>query len=159
MINKLAKKEICEKLQQGRSVYEIAMRQSLPTAKRVIDDELCSKDIQNLLHKFLEKDVITPSEIVQIEKELQVSGKHVAVWKLLGIVHGKSESEIDAFIRVILGEKFIALAYFIDEMIERVKHVKKNQEETPPLTRDKNHQICKILTILLFFLIKSFHDR
>lgn len=144
----MKKNVICKKLQQGRSVYDIAITQSLPAAHTVIDDELCMTGFSKFVDKLHQ---LTPQENTQIEKQLQAYGKKVAVRQLLEFVHGKSESEIDEFINILRDQQMVSLAYFMEEMIERVKCIKNsfNQEETSQPTQDKINRLCKFLTISL----------
>lgn len=141
----MTEKEIRKKLQLGRSVYEIAILQCFPTALKVIDVEFCTKDIHPLVVRCLEKEVVTPKENTHIEKQL-IYGKRVAVCQLLEYAHGKCDIKIDAFISVLREQDMVSLAYFYEDMIERVKSIKNSvhKVQTPQPTREKEKITIKL---------------
>lgn len=68
--------------------------------------------------------MLKPEENTTIVKEFEKYGKSLAVLKLLEIIQGKSESDIDIFICLLRQKNLMSLSNYIDEMIEMVKRVK-----------------------------------
>lgn len=65
--------------------------------------------------------------VINLTEKIQIfqQEKYSAVIKLLEILQGKNEKDVQEFIKVLVKNKMITLALFMEELIEKVKKVKK----------------------------------
>lgn len=116
-----------EKLEQCWSVHKIAINQTSTSSEIVIDKDYSAASFPSLLNDLSNKMVINLSEKSQISDRLK-NGKLSAIQKLLAVLQDKKEGDVAEFIKVLLKNKMASLAVFMEEIIEKVKRVKKTMD-------------------------------
>ena len=74
--------------------------------------------------------------VINLTEKIQIfqQEKYSAVIKLLEILQGKNEKDVQEFIKVLVKNKMITLALFMEELIEKVKKVKKMMDGALPVS-------------------------